>query len=67
MQILAGNDVGCIEIPTLEDLDEEENELFVVSAQPIGQDSSRVLLSVTSAAVTIEDNDAVGKTDNTCS
>ena len=62
LQILAGNDIGCIEIPTVEDADEEGNELFIVSAQPIGQDSSRILVAITSATVTIEDNDAVGKT-----
>lgn len=62
LQILAGNDVGCVEIPTVEDTDEEGNELFIVSAQPIGQDSSRVLVAITSATVTIEDNDVVGKT-----
>ena len=62
LQIFAGNDIGCTEIPTLEDTDDEGNELFAVSAQAFGQDSSRVIVTFASATVLIEDNDVVGKT-----
>ena len=61
VQILSGSEVGCVEIPTLDDVDQEESELFVVSAQSIGQDTSRVLVAIPSATVTIEDNDVVGE------
>ena len=62
LQIFAGNDIGCTEIPTVEDTDDEGNEQFVVSAQAFGQDSSRVMVTFASATVIIEDNDVVGKT-----
>ena len=62
MQILAGNDVGCTEIPTLEDSNDEGNEQFAVSAEAIGQDSDRVIVSLAAATVIIEDDDVVGKT-----
>ena len=61
MQILAGSEVGCIEIPTLEDVDQEDDELFVVSAQPIGQDSSRVSVAISTTTVIIEDDDTMGE------
>ena len=63
MQILAGNDVGCIEIPTLEDTNDEGNEQFTVSAEPAGQDSGRFFVSLGAATVIIEDDDVVGKTE----
>ena len=63
MQILAGNDVGCTEIPTLGDTDDEGNEQFTVSAEPAGQDSNRVFVSLGAATVIIEDDDVVGKTE----
>lgn len=63
MQILAGNDVGCTEIPTVEDADDEGNEQFTVSAEPAGQNSDRFFVSLGAATVIIEDDDVVGKTE----
>ena len=53
--------MNCIQIPILEDDLPEGDELFIVAVAAIGQDASRVLVSVPTALVTIEDNDAPGK------
>lgn len=62
MQLFNGDDIGCVEIPTIQDMGDEGNEQFIVSARVISQDSSRVILSISSATVIIEDDDVVGKT-----
>ena len=56
-----GMDMNCIQIPIFEDDLPEGDELFIVAVAAIGQDASRVLVSVPTALVTIEDNDAPGK------
>lgn len=61
LQIFAGSEIGCAEIPTVDDADDEGNEVFVVTAQALGQESPRVSFPLAQATVVIEDNDAVGK------
>ena len=61
IQLAAGAEGGCVQIPTVDDALPEGEEVLVINAEPIGQDTTRVLLSVGSATVTIEDNDGGGK------
>lgn len=54
LQLLAGSEVSCIQIPIVEDALPEGEELFIITAQTF---DPRIMLFVGSATVTIEDND----------
>ena len=56
-----GMDMNCIQIPIFEDDLPEGDEQFIVTATAIGQDAPRVMVSVPTSFVTIEDNDGPGK------
>ena len=53
--------MNCIEIPILEDDLPEGEEQFIVTASAVGQDAPRVVVSVSSTVIIIEDNDGPGR------
>lgn len=57
LPLLSGTEFNCLQIPIVEDEIPEGDESFILTAQAIGQDSDRVLLSSPTTLVTIEDND----------